>query len=111
MDWQEFQICLKNLKGHNVNLVKDPVPKWRSKYSEKMFERSASHKVDAIVIKKAIVTVINDLPRKWRPHLTISSRLWKGDETLFRDDYLSRIKSAKDNLSATMEVLTADVKT
>jgi len=110
MDWKEFQECLRNLKGYDVSLVKDPVPKWRSKTSKDMMEHSASSNADADVIRRAIARVINDLPRRWRPHLSIYSRLWKGSETLLKDDCLSRVKSSRNSLTSIMKVLTADAR-
>lgn len=111
MDWEEFQVCLRNLKGYDVSLVKDPVPKWRSKTSKNMMEHSASNNADADVIRRAIARVINDLPRRWRPHLSIYSRLWKGNEALLKDDCLSRLKSSRNSLSDIMKVLTVDART
>lgn len=110
MDWKEFQVCLRNLKGYDVSLVKDPVPKWRSNTSRNMMEHLASSKADADAIRRAIARVINDLPRRWRPHLSIYSRLWKGNETLLKDNCLSLVKSSRDSLSSIMKVLTADAR-
>jgi hypothetical protein len=90
--------------------VKDPVPKWKSKHSEIILRSSVPHKVDANEIRNAVSTVIDDLPRKWRLHLTISYRVWRGNEILKMEDYLTRIKSAKEQLSDMMEVLLAGVK-
>jgi hypothetical protein len=106
VDWGEFQAYLRSLKGYDVSLVKDPVPKWRSKTSLSMIEDSASNKADADAIRAAIAEVVDDLPRRWRPHLSIYSRLCRSDEVLLKDEYLSRLKSSRDSLSGIMKVLT-----
>jgi len=110
MDWEEFCVCLRNLKGYDMSLVKDPVPKWRSKTSVNMIKDSASYKADVNVMKAALAAVVNDLPRRCRPHLSIYSRLCRGDEVLLKDDYLARLKSSRDCLSDIMQILTVGTR-
>lgn len=45
--------------------------------------------------------------RKSKPHLTISRQLYDWDEPLKREDYIARVKKARDRFTPLMEVLEA----
>jgi len=109
-DWGRFQRCLELLEGCNLTLVKDPVPAWRSPQSVRILGPVSCPDADVVLLTKAVSQVIEDRPRHWRPHLKIALPIWSRDERLFKEEYTSRVLSAKNKLSDVMGALTASIQ-
>lgn len=109
MDWTRFQHYLKELKAHRLTLTKDPVPRWRSPREVRLLGPISCHEVETLLLRKTIADVVADLPRQWRPHMTITAPLWIYDKTLSKETCVSKINAAKDELSELIGVLKACV--
>lgn len=108
-DWNELGRCLRELDGHSLTLVKDPVPAWRSPESKSLIGTISCCEVNIQSLQKSITEVVEDLPRHWRPHLTISAPLWKYNESLFREACVSKVNVAKNKLSRIMIVFITSI--
>lgn len=104
-DWSQLRRQLKVLKTHRLTLTKDPVPGWRSPTDVKLLGPAPCCEVDIASLLKVIEEVIDEHPRQWRPHLTISAPLWTYHKGLSRETCISRVKEAKDELSGVMKIL------
>lgn len=109
-DWSQMERNLRELNGYSLTLVKDPVPAWRSRGSNNILGTMACCEVNAQSLREEIAQVVGDLPRRWRPHLTISAPLWKYNPSLSREACISEINSAKNKLSDVMSVLVASIQ-
>lgn len=105
VDWHHLQRELKALRTHTLMLTKDPVPSWRASTDVKLVGPMPCHEVDVTELRMAIMNIIQEHPRRWRPHLTISAPLWVYDKNLSRESCVTRINSAKNELSEAMRLL------
>lgn len=105
-DWGQLQRQLKRLKTHRLMLTKDAVPGWRAAADTKLLGPVPCNEVKLTSLRKAIEDVINDRPRQWRPHLTISASLWTYDKALNRESSICKVNNAKEALSGVMSILT-----
>lgn len=105
-DWSQLERQLRMLKTHRLMLTKDPVPGWRSPTDVQVLRPIPCNEVNVTSLRKAIAEVIEERPRQWRPHLTISAPLWIYDRGLSCETCVGRVKEAWDKLSGVMKILT-----